>query len=936
MNLPQTTFPMKANSTVREVEIQKLWDEKKIYERNIEQRKEKEKFVLHDGPPYLSSPRIHIGTALNKILKDIVTKYKAQHGYYTPYVPGYDSHGLPIENAVLKNAKGGRSAFASVELRQKCREFALENLKGQSEGFRRLGVWGDWEHPYITLDSKFEARQIEVFGKMAAKGYLYKGLKPVYWCSHCETALAEAEVEYSDVTSQSIIIKFTLTPESRAQLAKHNAEVAKATENVSVAAWTTTPWSLLGVIAVALSPEFKYQALKIPGQPDLIVVVAARKEFLLQQLGIEDKDVKVIAEVTGKDLHQLTAVHPLTSSVVPLIFGEHVSDGTGTGAVTTAPGHGLEDYEAAIKYKLPIVSPVDGAGVFTVEGGEFEGLRYDKAVPKIIESMQAKKTLLHNEPYVHSYPHCWRCKHQVFYRATEQWFASVEGFRKQALDAIKQVTWIPASGEKRIYNMVENRSDWCISRQRAWGVPIPAFYCKKCHKLLLNLDAINRVADVFREEGSDSWWNKDADYFLQGKFTCESCGNKEFDKETDTMDVWFDSGSSHYCVLDARPELKGTPCEMYLEGSDQHRGWFHSSLLVSVALHGRAPYKNVLTHGFIMSEDGRKMSKSLGNTVEPGEVIKDFGADVLRLWVASVNYTDDVPIGKNMLVQLAEVYRKLRNTARYLLGNLYDFNPQTDSIEHSELLGIDQYILHKLQTMIEEVVEDFDKYEFFKFYQLLQNFCVVDLSSLYFDLAKDRLYTAAPKSLERRSAQTVLYHVLQALVRMLVPVTPHLAEDIWQHMPEALRESGKESVLLTDFPKTNPAFKNDELAGFWEAMLRVKYTVNKALELARAEGKIGSSLEAQVQLGVEDTALKQKVVSIKDDLASLFITSQAALQDDTAKSNGALSHITEEGITATVYPASGVKCARCWKFTDDVGSNSNYPDLCAACAKALV
>ncbi|HEY9868249.1 MAG TPA: isoleucine--tRNA ligase, partial [Candidatus Obscuribacterales bacterium] len=706
VNLPQTDFPMRANSAVREVEIQRMWEERKVYEKNIEQRRGKEKFVLHDGPPYLSSNKIHIGTALNKILKDIVTKYKAQHGFYSPYVPGYDSHGLPIENAVLKDVKGGRHAFTPLELRRKCKEFALANLTGQEANFKRLGVWGDWEHPYITLDPKFEATQIRVFGKMAAKGYLYKGLKPVYWCANCETALAEAEVEYAEHSSDSIFVKFALRPESQGKLPAFVPPEAE----VSFVIWTTTPWTLPANLGVAVHPHFTYHFLRT-GDREVLVVAEPLRESFLTTLKPEEGQAKSLGTVKGTELDRLELKHPFIDRTSLVVLAEHVTDDVGTGCVHTAPGHGLEDFEVGNKYKLGVVSPLDNRGVFTEEAGKFAGMRYDKANPAIVDHLRELGKLLHHCRYAHSYPHCWRCKKPVIYRATEQWFASVDGFRAQALQAIDTVEWLPASGRNRIYSMVENRSDWCISRQRAWGVPIPVFYCKGCLKPLMSSQSIERVASVFEQQGSDSWWEHDAYHFLQGAFQCDGCGGSEFEKETDIMDVWFDSEVTHDAVVDERPELGGTPCEMYLEGSDQHRGWFQSALLTSVAVNGRAPYKTVLTHGFVVDETGRKMSKSLGNVVEPDDVIKQYGADVLRLWVASVNYTDDIPIGKNMLAQLAEVYRKLRNTARYMLGNLFDFDPARHRVATEELSSLDAYVLHKLQVVVAEVIEDFDRYE---------------------------------------------------------------------------------------------------------------------------------------------------------------------------------------------------------------------------------
>ena len=934
LNLPKTGFPMKANSFQREVEFQEKWAEIKAYEKSLEKRKDSEKFVLHDGPPYLSSNKIHIGTALNKILKDIVTKYKAQRGFYAPYIPGYDSHGLPIENAVLKSVKGGRAALTTLELREKCREFALSNLVGQEENFKRLGVWGDWANPYITLKPEFEATQIRVFGKMATAGYLYKGLKSVQWCPTCETALAEAEVEYAEHVSESIYVKFPLDEPSRGKLPGF---VPKDRE-VSLVIWTTTPWTLPGNLAVCLHPEFKYKFLDVKDHGVLVVVEELKDKFLADN-GIDAEAVTELGVLQGKELELLETVHPFLDRTSKVIVGEHVTTEVGTGCVHTAPGHGPEDFEIGQKYDLGVVSPVDGRGIFSDEAGKFAGQHIKKANSEIVEHLRELGKLMSNEKYRHSYPHCWRCKNPLIFRATEQWFASVEGFRDAALKAIDTVKWIPGSGRNRIFTMVENRSDWCISRQRTWGVPIPVFYCRKCNEPLMTKESIEKVADIFETEGSDAWWAKSESELLGDVAKCQ-CGSTDFVKETDTMDVWFDSGVTHAAVIDQRPELRGTPCELYLEGSDQHRGWFQSSLLTSVAVHGRAPYKTVLTHGFVVDENGRKMSKSVGNVVEPQEVIKQYGADVLRLWVASVNYTDDIPIGKNMLAQLAEVYRKLRNTARYMLGNLFDFDPATDTVPYEKLSNLDKFILHRLQRLVGEVIEDFDRYEFFKYYQLLQNFCVVDLSSFYFDIVKDRLYTSGTKSESRRAAQTVLNEILQVLVRLLVPVTPHMAEDIWQHMPDAIKAAccKEDSALLSDFPTPNEQFKNDNLAAFWRELIEVRYTVNKALEEARAGRKIGSSLEASVHLEVEGKDLADKVLSLGTDLSGFFITSQAAVvgsSNGAGASNGALSEVNENGVKVKVFKADGEKCARCWKYTETVGSDDAFKEVCAPCAETL-
>ncbi|MCA9815414.1 MAG: isoleucine--tRNA ligase [Candidatus Obscuribacterales bacterium] len=936
VNLPKTDFPMKANSAVREVEFQSFWNEIKVYEKSLERRKDAPKFVLHDGPPYLSSSKIHIGTALNKILKDIVTKYKSQKGFYSPYVPGYDSHGLPIENAVLKKVKGGRAALTPVQLREQCRDFALSNLKGQEENFRRLGVWGDWASPYITLDPKLEATQLRVFGKMAEKGYLYKGLKSVQWCPNCETALAEAEVEYADHRSHSIYVKFAVDDEFKGKL----PAFVPAEKKTSFVIWTTTPWTLPGNLGVALHPEFTYEFLDTRDHGVLVVVDELKSAFL-EATGLAEENPAVLGTAKGAELELIECRHPFMDRRSRVIVGDHVTTEVGTGCVHTAPGHGPEDFEIGKQYDLGVLSPVDGRGIFTEEAGKYCGERFDKSNEPIVEHLREIGALMANKTYSHSYPHCWRCKKPLIFRATEQWFASVDGFRKDALKAIDSVKWIPASGRNRIYTMVENRADWCISRQRAWGVPIPVFYCGKCHHHKLDTESVEKVACVFEQEGSDAWWKKSAAELIGADATCEKCGNKgDFEKETDIMDVWFDSGVTHASVVDARPELKGSPCELYLEGSDQHRGWFQSSLLTSVAVKGEAPYRTVLTHGFVVDEKGKKMSKSVGNVVEPEQVIKQYGADVLRLWVASVNYTDDIPIGKNMLQQLADIYRKLRNTARYLLGNLYDFDPAVNSVPLEELGDLDRFILHRLQIVVDKIGEDFDSFEFFKYYQLLQKFCVVDLSSFYFDIVKDRLYTCAPDAQSRRAVQTVLHELLLVLVRLLVPVTPHMAEDIWKHIPEAIRSHNKleESVLLTDFPEPKKELLDETVAAYFPDLIEVRYTVNKALEEARSSRSIGSSLEAQVVLDIEDKELYSKVTSLGESLPGFFITSQALVLNNgngSLPSDGVISEAAEDGVKVVVLKADGEKCVRCWKFSTEIGSDSGYTDLCKPCTEAV-
>ena len=933
LNLPQTDFKMRANAAVREIEIQKHWEENNIYDKNLAQRDKSHKFILHDGPPYLSSDKIHIGTALNKILKDIVVKYKSQSGFYSPYVPGYDGHGLPIENAVVKSIKGGKEAVTPEELRKKCREFALKNLKGQEENFKRLGVWGDWEHPYVTIDASFEATQVRVFGEMYKKDYVYKGLKPVYWCADCETALAEAEVEYADHTSHSVYVKFPFEA-GEAKKAYQTAQL-NIDNPLFVVIWTTTPWTLPSNLAIALHPRFQYAFVQKNGSDDIYLIGVDLLQSFAGNVGWEENSYKILGTVTGDKLEYINARHPFYDRNSLIILGEHVTTEAGTGCVHTAPGHGREDYEVGVKYKIGVLSPLTNKGIFTEEAGQFQGLRYNKANEIIVQELKDRNVLLGHGEILHSYPHCWRCKKPVIYRATEQWFINVGAFRDQAIKAIDETKWIPASGHQRIYNMVESRSDWCISRQRAWGVPIPVFYCEDCGTSIVNDETIDYVAKIIDKESSDAWTKYSAKELLPPGFNCPECMGDSFRKENDIMDVWFDSGITHAAVVDARKDqLCGTPVEMYLEGSDQHRGWFQSSLLTSVATKGKAPYKSVLTHGFVLDAGGRKMSKSLGNVVDPQSIVSKYGADVLRLWTASVDYTNDVRIGENIIQQLVEIFKKVRNTSRFLIGNLYDFDPKTDTVEYSKLDEIDKYALHQLQKLIENVTIAFDNYEFYKYYQLLQNFAAVDLSSFYLDIVKDRLYTAGKKSVSRRACQTVLNETLQALTRLLVPVTPHLAEDIWMFVLDAQKD-GIESILLSNWPRVKPEFLNEEINGKWDTIIDLREIVTKAIEPIRAEKRIGSSLESTVYIKVNAKPdVESMLKSIENELSNVFITSQAFIILETQEVENVMNTYEEAGYTIYVVPAIGEKCERCWKYRP-LGVTVEHPTLCEACSEAI-
>ena len=924
LNLPQTTLAMRANATVRELEIQKFWEENNIYEKMIAERDKTNSFVLHDGPPYLSSEKIHVGTAMNKILKDILIKYKSQKGFYAPYVPGYDGHGLPIENAVVKNIKGGRHAISEVELRAKCREFAHKNLKGQESEFKRLGVLGNWENPYLTINPEYEAEQVRVFGEMYKKGYIEKGLKPVYWCAACETALAEAEVEYADHTSTSIYVRFKFDDESVKKISSI-LNNANGNKDVYAIIWTTTPWTIPSNMAISMHPRFEYTFFEYKN--DVYVAAQELLASFLKDVEWDEADIKVLGTCVGQDLELLATKHPLVDRKSPIILGEHVTLDAGTGSVHTAPGHGLEDYEVGCKYNIDVFSPLDGSGIWTETVGipELVGVPYYKGNSMVIEMLQNCGALLQQQDIQHSYPHCWRCKKPVIYRATPQWFVKVDKFRDKALEAIHGVKWIPASGENRIGNMVESRTDWCISRQRAWGVPIPIFYCEDCGEVICDDRTIENVARIFEEESSDAWVKYSAEELLPDGYVCPKCGKKHFKKEKDIMDVWFDSGVSWRAVVEKRSEELGhTPVDMYLEGSDQHRGWFQSSLLTSIATQGKAPYKQVLTHGFVFGEDGRKMSKSLGNYIRPDDIIKNYGADILRLWAASVDYRNDIKIGNNIVGQLTEIFKKTRNTARFLIGNLFDFDPNSDYVEYDELKNIDKFALHKLNKLIAEVTEAFENYEFYKYFQSLQNFAAVDLSSFYLDIVKDRLYTAGKKSLSRRACQTVLFENLMALVKILAPVMPHQAEDIWQNVPEVQR-GGLVSILLSDWPVVNEKWNNPELEADFTKILKSREVVSRAIEPLRADKKVGSSLEVAVTVKADDDSVLR---ANEKDLADIYIVSQANLADE--KPSDVLNEYSEEGYTVWVTKAHGEKCTRCWKYRE-----LNEDGICPDCADAI-
>ncbi|HEY9899668.1 MAG TPA: isoleucine--tRNA ligase [Pantanalinema sp.] len=915
---------MRANSAAREPEIQALWQEQRVYERIQERRAEAPSYILHDGPPYSSSGAIHIGHAMNKTLKDIVVKYKNLAGFRAPFVPGYDTHGLPTELAALKELKAKHQDLAPLEVRRLSRQFALKSIESQKGHFMRLGGFGDWENPYVTMDPAFEAQQIRVFGQMAHKGYIYKGLKPVYWCSFDTTALAEAEVEYADHVSPSIFVRFALKS-APASATLVGELLAKGDRPVSMAIWTTTPWTLPANLAIAVGPEIDYVVLDSAEHGYLVVAEDLVDAFLADTAL---SATRVGESFKGALLEGARYRHVFLDRESPVILGDHVTTETGSGAVHTAPGHGVEDYEVGQKYGLDVLAPLNDRGIFLEEAGPLvAGQHYSKANAVIIEELGRLGVLLGHKDLGHSYPHCWRCKHPVIFRATEQWFASIDGFRQAALDAIKGVQWVPSFGEVRISNMIADRSDWCISRQRSWGVPIPVFYCQADNEPLLTPESIEAVASRFAVEGADAWWVHDAKALLPEGTACARCGGHDFRKETDIMDVWFDSGSSWSAVLEARPELN-FPADLYLEGADQYRGWFQSSLLTAIATRGVAPYKTVLTHGFTMDGQGRKMSKSLGNMVEPIEVIKHYGADVLRLYVSSVDYTGDVRISELILKQLSEVYRKIRNTARYLISNLSDFDPARHAVPVDQLTELDRYALHRLQEVIAEVTQAFDRFEFYRFYQVIQNYCVVDLSSFYLDVVKDRLYASAPSAHDRRSTQTVLCEILKALTLMISPVLSHLAEDIHQNLSPAIKGDAP-SVFLLDWPKAEAAKMDEALAKRYGALIPLREAVNKALEEARKEKLIGTSLAASVTLVPRTEQVHDLLVGLGESLPKLLIVSHVTVAP-------ASDQLEAEGdLGVTVQAAPGAKCERCWTFSLTVGESPAHPTLCSRCVGVM-
>ena len=938
LNLPATDFEMRANLPTREEKTFEKWLADNQYLKLIEKNKDKPLFVFHDGPPYANGD-LHMGHALNKILKDFVVRYKNMSGFLTHYVHGWDNHGLPIETAIMKKQKINRRDVGDLEYRKRCAEFAKGFVETQKKQAQRLGVYGDWDRSYLTLQPRFEEEQIKIFGQILQRGCIYKGLKPVYWCAHDETALAEAEVEYSDDECDSIYVKFPLT-DDKGLITPYT----KTLDKVYFVIWTTTTWTLPGNVAICVGPGFSYSLVKINSSKEYYIIASELVEAVMKKAGAESGDFEVLAKIKGAELEKMVAKHPFFDRNSLVILGDHVTLESGTGCVHTAPGHGVDDFNVCKNYKeLPIYVPVDFRGYMTSEAGKYEGIKTAQANTAILEDLKSSNMLLATEKITHSYPHCWRCKTPILFRATEQWFCSVDDFKKEALEAIKSVEWYPAWGEMRMENMIKDRADWCISRQRIWGLPIPIFYCQECGHYEINEKYINKTAELFGREGSDAWHIYTPEEIVGEKMICTKCGNDTWKKETDTMDVWFDSGTSYAYVLKDNPNQR-FPADLYLEGNDQYRGWFQSSLLTSIAARGVAPYKMVITHGMITDGEGKAMSKSLGNGIDPIEVAGEYGSDVLRLWVSSVDYTSDARMSKDILKQLSEIYRKIRNTSRILLANLgkpgEDFNPKTDMVDYSELEEIDKWALGRLNGLIGRITEAYEKYQYHFVYHDLHNFCAIDMSKLYIDITKDRLYVEKIDSKSRRSAQTVMYKILHALTRLIAPVLIFTSDEIWQCMA-LLDSDDKTNVNFNDMPKYDKSLEDKEIADKWDKLFYIRDDITKALEIARNKKLIGKSLDAKVLIyGTGDNEYMKHLNFMKNDLSSVLIVSKTELiYSDTDLAEGSESEyivIAGEltGLKIKVSQANGKKCERCWVYSENCKDDEESL-ICPRCREIL-
>ena len=910
----QTPFEMRAGLPKKEPKMLEDWEQNHVYEQMIKNNEGKPQYILHDGPPYANG-NIHMGTALNKIIKDIIIRYKNMSGFQAPYVPGYDTHGLPIELKALSSLGDKKAGVSKLELRQICKEFATEHIGVMNEQFKRLGVQGDFENPYLTLRPEFEARQVEIFGEMAKKGYIYKGMKAVYWCPEDRTALAEAEIEYAEDECDSIYVRFKLTDDPNGVLAKHNIPLDKAW----IVIWTTTTWTLPANVATCLNPNLEYAFVKIGDAYHIM----ARELVESTMKGCHIDEYEVLPEtVLGSELELMQYQHPFLDRKGLVILGDHVTLEGGTGCVHTAPGHGVEDFEVCVNHypQVPVVVPVDDAGRLTAEAGEkFAGLKVWDANKVILEHIKESGHLMGVQHITHQYPHCWRCHHPIIFRATEQWFCSIDAFKEDVYKAIDSVHWQPAWGHDRMAGMVRDRSDWCISRQRVWGVPIPVFYCKKCGKYHITDASIKAVSDLFRKEGSDAWYKYDANDILPKTEVCE-CGASDWEKDPDIMDVWFDSGSTWSAVCRERPELRW-PVDMYMEGADKFRGWFQSSLLTCVATQGIAPYKEVLCHGWVVDEKGKQMHKSAGNGMEPSEIIRDYGADIIRLWVASSDYTVDVRAGKEIFRQLSEAYRKMRNTARFMLGNISDFDPAKDMVDDDQLFEIDRWALEACNKLTATMRDAYEHYDFSRAYHALYNFCVIDMSNFYMDVIKDRLYCADDHA--RRCAQTALYRILVDFTKLLAPILCFTSQEIWSYIPKL--DGMKDYVVFEQMPEAKAA-ADEAFEAKWDRIMAIRDDVKKVLEQARADKVIGSALEAGLTLYCSKEVYDFLNAIPMDELADLFIVSHV----DLVEGEGGVKGLVE-GLGVSAAHAAGNKCLRCWKYETTVGEDG----LCPRCAKVL-
>ncbi len=919
LNLPATNFPMRADLPKREPLFLKKWQETALYQKIRQASQGKKKFVLHDGPPYANGD-IHMGHALNKILKDIFVKYRTMNGLDAPYIPGWDCHGLPVEHQLFKELKITKNEIDPVSFRKKAHDYAMGFVAKQRSQFERLGVFGDWDRSYLTLAPDYEATVIDAFAKLVEKGFVYQSLKPVHWCVSCETALAEAELEYDDHhVSPSI---YTAFPVAQEELSKKGIKI-RGQEKVSFAVWTTTPWTLIANVAVALNPDFQYVFVKTKAFGILIVVEELLQPFLKMIGSNSTDDFEILLRKKGKELDGVSARHPFIDRDSRVVMADYVSNVDGTGCVHIAPGHGAEDYRTGLQNHLPTLVPVDEKGRFKAEAGDFKGQNIFKSNEKITEAISAAGNLITAGQMTHAYPECWRCKTPVITRATKQWFMSVDklGLREKVLEQIKKVRWVPEAGQRRIAGMVESRPDWCLSRQRYWGIPVPVFYCSGCEEPLLDPALIRRVRDIFKKEGSDSWFVKSAMDLTGGKFSCLKCGRKDLKKGEDILDVWFESGASHILVL-MESDTLSFPADLYLEGSDQHRGWFQSSLLVSCGICGKAPYRAVLTHGFIVDGEGKKMSKSLGNVISPLDVMKESGADILRLWVVSSDTSDDIRISKDSLLRLSEGYRKIRNTFKFLLGNLHGFNIAKEKLSYGELLEVDRWALSKLEWLKEEIHAAYESYQLHRVYHAVYNFCVREMSSFYLDVLKDRLYTDSKKSVSGRSARTVLVEILTTLTRMLAPVLSFTCEEVWEELGFA------ESVHLEAWPKPLPKNRDTGLEEKWQRFLILREQVLKRLEEKREKKEIGNSLEADVELTLSKTGSLDFLKSFEADLAALLLVSEVRLSVNAVLGN--------DGLDVKVAKARGKKCERCWNWRVSVGQDKEHGTLCDRCVKVLL